>query len=259
VALAYPDLVLGSPLGRQFLVGYLSYGHEWRELLQRDELGLLGDLAASTFCFGFANGDEAAWGLTASAEEELRPVAEALVAAPGAARWWDPVVLADQRFLDWDDSPSVTGSAVERAVRDGMRAERAENEQGLRRGRPSESPGTRVGACWWSAPDFAQLTWTTSAAGDIPATAFGHFIDTLWPFEETGVTVWSRQIAPDANVLEITEPSGWQALVARFPLRDLTAASHTLGRWHGQPQNLDWDAVRNNWTPLTGQPAGATP
>jgi hypothetical protein len=346
VDLAYPDSALGSPLGREFLAAYLDldsrHGRgwqevapeeartvigaavgrgEWRELLERDELGLLGDLAASTFSFGFSGDDEAAWGLTALAQEELRPVAEALVTAPGARTWWDPVRLADQRFLDWDDCPRVTGPAVERTVREGMQAERAENEEGLTRPRPPELPGTRIGACWWSAPDFAQLTWTTSAAGDIPALAFGHFIDTLWPFEETGVTVWSVQVAPHANVLEITGPTEWQRLVARFPrdvtgthdgewrywggvpgpwrlpdwervmehydgvhvtvggylascglalpvddgytmlvgwtpgatlwLRDLATTSRRLGRWHGHPQNLDWDKIRDNWTPCT--------
>ena len=372
---AYPDLVLGSPLGRQFLADHLGYGFEmslfeelglgeapgrarlqpgrthrarrprptrswpevapdearavvgaavsrgeWRELAERDELGLLGDLADTTFGFGFGGGDEAVWGLTALAKEELRPVAEALVTAPGAAKWWEPVALSDQRFLEWDDCPRVTGPAVEQAVRDGMRAERAENAEGLRRARPRERPGTRIGAYWWSAPDFAQLTWTTSAAGDIPAAAFGHFVDTFWPFEETGVTVWSLQMAPAARVLEITEPAEWQKLVARFPrdvtgthdgewrnwggvpgpwrlpdwelvmehydavhvtvggylascglalpvgdgytmlagwipgaavwLRDLTVVSRPLGRWHGDPQGVHWDEIRDNWTPL---------
>jgi hypothetical protein len=304
VDLAHAELVLASPLGRQFLAGYLGSGFawslfeelglgtptgtavlrrrgirlrrprrsrewhevtpeearavigaavrrgEWRERLRRDELGLLGDLADSTFGFGFGGGDEAVWGLAAMARAELRPVAQALVAAPGTARWWDPVDLADQRFLEWDDCPRVTGPAVEQAVRDGMRAERAENAEGLRRGRPREHPGIRIGALWWSAPDFAQVTWTTSPAGDIPAIAFGHFIDTLWPFEETGVTVWSLQLAPHANVLEITGPAAWQALVTRFP-RDVTGTHDGEWRyWAGAPgpwQLPDWERVMEHY------------
>jgi hypothetical protein len=37
-------------------------------------------------------------------------------------------------------------------------------------------------------------------------------------------------------------------------MRDLAAVSRPLGRWHGHPQYLDWDDIRNNWTPVTGQP-----
>jgi hypothetical protein len=310
-----------APEEARAVIGAAVAQGQWRELLNRDELGLLADLADVTFGFGFG-GDEAMWGLTALAKEELRPVADALVAAPGAASWWAPVALADQRYLEWDGCPRVTGAAVERAVRAGMAAERAENTEGLRQPRPRERPGTRIGALWWSAPDFAQLTWTTGPAGDIPALAFGHFIDTLWPFEETSATVWSVRIAPHARVLEITGPGHWQELVSRFPrdvtgthdgewrywggmpgpwrlpdwervmdhydgvhvtiggylascglglpvaggytmlagwipgatlwLRDVTAAAHPLGRWHGDPQNLDWGAVRMGWAPRAG-------
>jgi hypothetical protein len=294
---------------------------EWRARVAADELSLLGELACTTSNFGFSGTDEAVWGLTALARRELHPVAEALLSAPGAAAWQEPVVLADQRFLQWDGFPRLTGLAVEQAVRDYMGAERAANAEGLSRGRWREPQGTRLGAHWWSAPDFAELTWTTSAVGDIPAAAFGHFIDTLWPFEETGVTVWSMKIAPAARVLEITGPAAWQALVARFPrdvtgthdgewrywggvpgpwllpdwelvmkhydgvhvtvggfiascglalpvgdgytmlagwipgatlwLRDMAADSRQRGRWHGHPQYVDWDEVRDHWTSCT--------
>jgi hypothetical protein len=304
VDVAYPDLVLESPLGRQFLADWLGSGFErslfeelglgkvpgtvmlrspgaghqhprrrrewqevepaevraligaavrrgeWREFLESDEVSLLADLAGCTFSFGFGGGDEAVWGLTALAKEELRPVAEALVAAPGVATWWEPTALTDQRFLDWDDYPRVTGPAVEQAIRGGMRAERAENEDRRLLPRLQEHPGTRIGAYWWSAPQFAPLTWTTSAAGDIPAIALGHFIDTLRPFEETGATVWSLQIAPHARVLEITGPAEWQALVARFP-RDVTGTHDGEWRyWGGVPGPWllpDWELVMEHY------------
>jgi hypothetical protein len=239
-----------APAEARAVIGAAVRRGEWRELLDSDELGLLADLAGCTFGFGFGGADEAVWGLTALTKEELRPVAEALVAAPGAAKWWEPAALADQRFLDWDDYPRVTGPAVGQAVRDGMRAERAENEEGRRLPRPRERPGTRIGACWWSAPGFAPLTWTTSAAGDIPAIALGHFIDTLRPFEETGATVWSLQIALHASVLEITGPAEWQALVARFP-RDVTGTHDGEWRyWGGVPgpwRLPDWELVMEHY------------
>jgi hypothetical protein len=299
-----PDLVLRSPLGRQFLAGLLGLdvfsfhkqlglgqvpgttelrsgwgehdhprpGRRWQEVTPQevraviraaveagdwreylagaDELGLLAELAGITSNFGFSGSDEAEWGLTALAAQELRPVAEAIRSAPGAAAWWEPAALADQRFLHWDGFPRPTGSALEQEVRAGMRAERAENAEGLSQGRPYVPPGTRIGAHWWSAPDFAELTWTTSAAGDIPAAAFCHFIDTLWPFQETGATVWSLTIAPEARVLEITGPAAWQDLVARFP-RDVTGTHDGEWRyWGGVPgpwRLPDWELVMEHY------------
>jgi hypothetical protein len=299
-----PDLVLRSPLGRQFLGGLLGLdvfsfhkqlglgqvpgtselrsrwdehdrprpGRRWQEVTPQevraviraavdagdwreylagaDELRLLADLAGSTYSFGFSGGDEAEWGLTALAAQELRPVAEALLSAPGAAAWQEPTALADQRFLQWDDFPRPAGPAVEQAVRDSMRAERAANAERPRRRWGRVPTGTRMGTCWWSAPDFAGFTWTTSAAGDIPATAFCHFIDTLWPFEETGVTVLSLTIAPEARVLEITGPAAWQDLVARFPL-DVTETHGGEWRyWGGVPGPWllpDWELVMEHY------------
>ena len=280
------DLLLDSPLGRQFLAGFLGFEFgqelldqlglgqvpgtvaltaggvqhrapgrrrrwqdvapheagaviraavaqgEWRGLLGLDEVMLLAALADDTFGFGE---DEAVQALTALAKQELRPVAGALVSAPGTRRWWEPVVRGDQRFLEWDDGPHPAGPAVEQAVRDSMREERAENAKGLKQRRRRERRGTRIGAVWWSAPDFAAQTWTTGAFGDVPAIALGHFIDTFTPFEETGATVWSLQIAPQARVLEIRAPADWQALVLSFP-RDVTGTHDGEWRyWGGVP------------------------
>jgi hypothetical protein len=262
---AHADLLLGSPLGRQFLTDLLESGQgesgredsrqeesgreeSWR-LLDLDEGGLLAALAADTSGFGFA-GDETAPALTEPERRELRRVADELVSAPATRRWWQPVMRADQRFLEWDGSPHPEGAAIEQAVRDGMRQERAENAAGLRHPRPPERPGTIIGATWWSAPDFAQQTWTAGAVGDIPALALGHFIDTFNPFEETGATVWSVRIAERARLLEITDPAGWQALVRRFP-RDVTGTHDGEWRyWGGVPgpwRLPDWEQVMEHY------------
>jgi hypothetical protein len=72
----------------------------------------------------------------------------------------------------------------------------------------------------------------------------------LWPLAETGVTVWSLQAAPHANVLEITEPTGWQALVGRFP-RDVTGTHDGEWRyWGGVPgpwRLPDWELVMEHY------------
>ena len=223
---------------------------DWREYVAgADELGLLAELAGTTFQFGFSGGDEAQWGLTALAPQELRPVAEALVAAPAAAAWWS------RRC--WPISGSCTGTAPRGqpgppSSRQSATACAPSGQQtrNARAGWPRVPAGTQFGMYWWSAPGFAEQTWTTRAAGDIPAAAFGHFIDTLWPFQETGVTVWSLTIAPEARVLEITGPAAWQELVARFP-RDVTGTHGGEWRyWGGVPgpwRLPDWELVMEHY------------
>jgi hypothetical protein len=157
---------------------------DWREVADLDELGLLAELADDTLGPGSGSAGDAMQMLLALSGPEFRPVAAALLAAPAAHRWWQPVAAADQRFLEWDGGPRLTGSELGQAVRDGMRRARAENAEALQRHRP----GSRARDEWWSAPDFASQTWTSGAFGDVPAIALRHFIDTLMPFEETGAT-----------------------------------------------------------------------
>jgi hypothetical protein len=119
-----------------------------------------------------------------------------------------------------------------------MAIERKENEEGLRRRRPKDRVGTRIGAEWWSAPSFASSTWTTGALEDLPTIALRHFVDTFAPFSETGATVWALDISPEARVLEIAEPGDWQELVDRFP-RDVTGTHD--GEWRY------WGGVAGPW------------
>lgn len=178
------------------------------------------------------------WALTALARQELQPIADALAAA--TSRWWEPAVLADQRFVEYDgaDWARLTGSAFEPEILASAQAARARNSDGLRSGRPREEPGTRIGACWWSAPEFAERTWTTSAFGDAPSIALCSFIDGFTPGEESAATIWSLRIGPQARVLEISAPADWQQLVARFP-RDVTGTHD--GEWR------DWGGVPGPW------------
>jgi hypothetical protein len=367
------DLLLVSPLGRQLLAGYVSWGaggsledalferlglgpvpgrsaltaagararrwqdvpaglagkiigaavgwRSWREqLADIGEADLLADLAGDSSRFGFRDGDEELWGLTALAAGELRPVAEALVDSPGARRWWEPVDLAGQRFVEWDGQPRLAGPALERAVSECMAAERTQNGERLRRRRPRMRRGVRIGAYWWSPPGFAPQAWTTTAVEGLPAAGLCEFFDTyLPPRGVPGAVVWAVQIDPRARVLEITGPADWQDLVARFPrdvtgthdgdwrdwggvpgpwrlpdweqvmghydgvhvsigaavascgvalpaaggytmlaawtpgatlwLRDMTTATHRLGRWNGGPQSGAWDGHPPEWIP----------
>ena len=167
---------------------------------------------------------------------QLRPVAQALLAAPGARGWWDPVRLGEQRLVEWDGEPPLRGPALEQAVRDHMRDDRAENERGGATARPRDRPGIRIGACWWSTPRFARQASTSRPVSGVPALSLCQFFDDVSPGD--GATVWSVEIDPAARVVEITEPADWQRLVARFP-RDVTGTHD--GEWR------DWGGVDGPW------------
>jgi len=227
----------------------ITEGH-WRTLNEIDPLDLLTELAHVSNSFGFGGGDEALWGLTDLASEALRPVAQALVSSPAASRWWHPVQRVEQRLLEWDDIPTPVGAETEDAVSRSMAIEREENEDGRRRKRPRERAGTRIGAHWWSSPNFAPSTWTTGAFEDIPTIALGHFIDTHTPFSDVGATVWTLGISPAARVLEILRPSDWHDLVERYP-RDVTGTHDGEWRYWGGvagPWCLpDWEQVMDSF------------
>ncbi|GAA2603852.1 hypothetical protein [Streptomyces axinellae] len=221
----------------------------WHRIGELTEPEALAELGSESLSFGFTGSCEALWGLSAVAAEELRPVATALAGSRAAFRWWDPVHRADQRQLVWpgttsrpEPGPGLAG--IEDAVRRDMARERAENARGLK-DRPRK--GERdLGAIWWSAPDFAQNTWTTGAREDLPALELGHFIDTFVPFDESTATVGSLAIGARARVAEIRGPQDWQNLVARFP-RDVTGTHD--GEWRtwadadGPWYLPDWEAV----------------
>jgi len=287
------DLVLGSPLGREFLCRFLDNLHaldlseglglggvpgssrtwrlgspkppepekryagwqevplqevrayfrrrvserNWQSVGRLGEQELLIELAQVSSSFGFSGGDDALWGLTQVATEEFRPLALSLVASPATRSWWDAVKREDQRLIEWEGCPAPVGSDLESAVLAGMAEERAENEEGLRRSRPS--PGARnVGASWWSAPSFAMNSWTTGGIGQIPTISLADFIDTYRPHEETGATVWKLAISGEAKVHEITQPGDWGDLVARYP-RDVTGTHD--GEWRS------WADVDGPW------------
>jgi hypothetical protein len=219
-----------SPALASTVTGIAVSWRSWREkLADLTEAELVAAVGGETFDCGFRGGDEAMWGLTAMAVDQLRPVAEALVSSSAARRWWQPADLAVQRFVEWDGQPRLSGPALEQAVSRCMAEERAANTEGLRWPRPMERPGEIIGAYWWSAPDFAPQSWTTPAIGGLPAVALYEFFDT-WrpPPEADGATVWSTPIDPAARVLEITGPADWRDLVARFP-REVTGTHD--GEW----------------------------
>jgi hypothetical protein len=261
------DQLLSSPLGRELLLNLIdrrsctdwSTGHEWstepevreavraaaaRPPLPTNTLDFLLALERTTFIFGFM-GYEWLWRLTKSMTDELRPVAEDVVAAVAPYGWWEPVERTDQRLLLWDGQPEVVGAGIEALVRDGVERARAENEESSARHRPRRGQ-RNVGAAWWSPPSFAPLTWTTRHVPPLPSVALLPFFDTFRPFEPTGARVFALEIDPSAHVYEVNGPEDWRCLVEAFPM-DVTGTHDGEWRRWGDvagPWCLpDWSAV----------------
>ncbi|WP_052847705.1 hypothetical protein [Streptomyces avicenniae] len=217
----------------------------WHRLSELDEENGLLKLADVSFLFGFRSGDPELWSLSALAAEELRPLAAALAASPAAETWWSPVARGDQRRLVATGSGpgSAPRGGIGAAVRRSMAEARAQHLARLPHRPP---PGHRIGAFWWSAPDFAHGTWTTGGRADVPSIEFVRYVDSGVPAAGTKVRVDRLEIDPAARVAEIRGPADWQALVARFP-RDVTGTHDGEWRaWTGRegPWYLpDWEAL----------------
>ena len=110
----------------------------------------------------------------------------------------------------------------------------------------AQQHGAPARDCWCSVPEFAVQSMTTGGFGDVSAIALARFEDLFTPLEETGATVWSVQIAPQARVMEIAGPADWQALVSAFP-QDVTGTHDGEWRAHSGlagPWRLpDWEQV----------------
>ena len=263
--------LLSSPLGRELLLNLVdrrsytdwSAGHDWstesdvreamravadRPPLPANSLDFLLALERRTFTFGFT-GNEWLWRLTESMADQLRLVAEDVAAAVAPYGWWEPVERSDQRLLLWDGQPEVVGDGIETLVREGVDRARVENEEGLARQRPRHGQ-RNVGAAWWSAPDFAPLTWTTRYVPPLPSSALLAFFDTFRPFEPSSARVFVLDFDPSARVYEVNEPEDWRRLVGAFPMDVTGTHDGEWRRWGGVtgPWCLpDWEAVMERY------------
>jgi hypothetical protein len=178
------------------------------------------------------------------------PVAEEFAARAEAAGWWAPADLTAQRFTAWDGSPRLANGELDRRIHDDMAAERADNASW--EPRPPEKEGVRYGACWWSVPPFAEVSWTTPAAGPLPAVSAAGFFDTGIPYPDcAGADILAVEIDPAARVAEINGPDDWRDLTAAYP-RDVTGTHDGEWRyWGGVPgpwRLPDWERVATTTT-----------
>ncbi|MDA8315778.1 MAG: hypothetical protein M0010_11490 [Actinomycetota bacterium] len=213
-----------------------------------DSMAVLEALRHVTRGYGFWGNERDEDRLLLAAADDLRPVADALLASPATEWWWDDVVRGDQRFAaratDDRGTGPPRGDQVSEQVKTSTERLLAEETSARARHRsPSDVPQNASGD-WWSIP--IPGFWTSRAVSPAPAL---HRVCA----EETGderVVVWSLGIASGARVLEIRAPADWARLVEIAPLE---VTMSRLGDWrswtgHEGPFYLpDWRVVAEHF------------
>jgi hypothetical protein len=158
----------------------------------------------------------------------LRPLAEAVAAAPAASWWWQPVQRVQQRWLGCQHQRTLArGEAVTREV--------------SAQPRPGE---------WWSGP-VGDSVWTSR--GDIAGLAAVALACAEDPFGAEDFDIWALTVPAAARVYEVHGHADWARLAATYP-RDATAArgDDVWDRWAGARPGRrwvlpDWPAVAGDW------------
>lgn len=216
----------------------------------RDPMEFVGVLAEAVDDRAFSDDELVAAALLGEARDALAPVADALVQAPAAAWWWDPVDLGAQRWIGWAGRagpPTLTGAA--QALRDDADSEATDKVRSADLVPfPPGPEGPRFSGRWWSAPLSAGLIGTTRALPGLPAAQLAVCEDCSG--DDRPVEVWQVDIDPSARVYEVDGPDAWCALTEAFP-RDVTVSRrHDWWRWTGWEGTWlipDWSALSTSY------------
>lgn len=155
----------------------------------------------------------------------LRPLAEAVAAAPAASWWREPVQRAHQRWLGCQHHPTLArGEAITRAA--------------AIPARPGE---------WWSGP-AGDSVWTSR--GDIAGLLAVALACAEDPFGAEDFDIWALAIDPAARVYEVHGPADWARLAQNYPRE--VAGNDVWDRWAGAKPGRrwilpDWPAVAGDW------------
>lgn len=213
----------------------------------RDSMAVLEALRHVIRAFGFWGNERDYDRLLAAAADDLRAVADDLVASPATEWWWDDVARDDQRFAarvtDDGRGPPRGDQVSEQVKKAAQRLRTEESDARVRHRSPSDVPHNASGH-WWSIP--IPGFWTSRAVSFVPAL---HLVCA----EETGgdrVLVWSLGMASGARVFEVRAPADWARLV------EIAAVDVTMSRladwrsWTGHegPFYLpDWRVVAEHF------------
>jgi hypothetical protein len=178
----------------------------------------------------------------------LRPVAEAVVAAPASAWWSTSVDLGALRYTcRYDVEPPsrpVLAGARERLRR--WRAETVADDRRAARERPAD-PEASYSGVWWSTPAMAGLVTTTRPLPGLGSTELAWEEDS---FGQRAAATWSLRTISEPRVWEVDGPRSWTALVDRYPLDVTFARRHDWYRTTGRAGTWripDWSAVAEDW------------
>jgi hypothetical protein len=181
--------------------------------------------------------------LRPSVRAALGPVANAL-ARPLAALWSpDSVALDRQRFVQWTDErrtqpPGLTGAAQKLAR--WKTSALADERQAADRPR---DPAAHWSGRWWSTPALSDLVTTTRSLTGLGAAKLMLVEDSIgWK----SALVWPLAPAAGSRIYEISDPTAWTDLVARYPLDVSLSKRHDWWRTTGVdgPWLMpDWSAV----------------
>jgi len=193
--------------------------------------------------------------------EALRPVAEALCAAPITEELARPLIAAAQRHSRLTAMSGGMGSTEPPALRgleswaQRWHAATVASEESARQALPTD-PTYGVSGEWWSAP----ISWTASRevpwrapVTSPPIRSWGPdgvgSSELVWMEDDGGWTSADVQpLAPTSapRVYEVTGPSAWADLVRRFPMGVTASRRHDWYRHTGRDGAWaipDWLAV----------------
>jgi hypothetical protein len=186
----------------------------------------------------------------------LRPIAEAVVAAPAAGWWIAPVELTALRYTDRHNRPphppGLTGAA--QRLRRWREATVADDRHAAVT-RPAD-PAANYSGHWWSTPAAEHRLTTTRS---LPGLAS---LNLIWEEDSMGeddATIWPLAAVRPPNVWEIDGPDAWTRLVAAYPLDVSHARKHDWYRVTGRSGRWlipDWAAVAADWDAVHVSVAG---